>query len=199
MSKNDNNCINELEINKEDAYILGLEGNIKGYKIGLALLIIIIIVGVLLYIFNPVTIDEATDAATDAANETSDQISLLDLKSKIVYITISTIILFTCIIMLGKMFIKSKYGSSGSSDQGSGVNSTNTTSIITTVVLLICSIIIILIVRFSDDFKKNTALTMNYFIMFLLLALSCFVYLFLIFLVGWGGNRRNMELATLFQ
>jgi hypothetical protein len=178
MSKNDNNCINEPEINKEDAYILGLEGNIKGYKIGLALLIIIIIVGVLLYIFNPVTIDEATDEATDAATDAAKQVSLLDLKSKIVYITISTIILFTCIIMLGKMYIKSKYGSSGSSDQGSGVNSTNTTSIITTVVLLICSIIIILIVRFSDDFKKNTALTMNYFIMFLLLALSCFVYLF---------------------
>ena len=115
MSKNDNNCINEPEINKEDAYILGLEGNIKGYKIGLALLIIIIIVGVLLYIFNPVIIDEAadaantaTDVATDVANETTKQISLLDLKSKIVYITISTIILFTCIIMLGKMFIKSK-------------------------------------------------------------------------------------------
>ena len=86
MSKNDNSCINEPEINKEDAYILGLEGNIKGFKIALALLIIIIIVGVLLYIFNPVIIDQATDAATDAADETANQISLLDMKSKICFL-----------------------------------------------------------------------------------------------------------------
>ena len=84
MSNNGNNsnCINEPEvINKEDAYILGLEGGVKGYKIGMFLLVVIIFAAILLYIFNPVILETATDATTDAA---TDAASMVNLKSKIV-------------------------------------------------------------------------------------------------------------------
>ena len=112
MSNNGNNsnCINEPEvINKEDAYILGLESNVKGYKIGMMLLVVIIIAAILLYIINPVILDEVTDAVTDT--------SMFNLKSKIVYITISTIVFFTCVTLLGKMFLKVKSSSGNDASQ----------------------------------------------------------------------------------
>ena len=165
MSKNNNSnikdCINEPEVlNKEDEYILGLEGNVKGFKMGLMLLSFIIIVIILLYIFNPVTLEEGNESA----------------KNKIAYMTISTIVFFICIIMLGKMLIQMKSGSGSGSDSGSNDNNKNYNLV--KIILAITSFIIILIIAFSDDFKKNTALSMNYLVIFLLLLASCIAYLF---------------------
>ena len=90
-----NNCIDEPEVlDKEDEFIIGLESNIKGYKMALLLLVIIILAVILLYIFNPIVIDNIDD----------------NLKSKIVYITISTIVFFICLTLLGKMFLRIKNG-----------------------------------------------------------------------------------------
>ena len=173
MSNNGNNsnCINEPEVNKEDAYILGLEGGVKGYKIGMFLLVVIIIAAILLYIFNPVILETATDATTDAATDTA---SMVNLKSKIVYITISTIVFFICVTLLGKMFLRVK----SSSSSGNDASQPNKTSNLVNLILALSSLIVILIVVFSNDFKKNTALSTNYFIMFVLLVASCIAYIF---------------------
>ena len=122
---------------------------------GLMLLSFIIIVIILLYIFNPVRLEEGNESA----------------KNKIAYMTISTIVFFICIIMLGKMFIKMKSGSDSGSDDNKIYN-------LVKIILAITSFIIILIIAFSDDFKKNTALSMNYLVIFLLLLASCIAYLF---------------------
>jgi len=158
MSKNNsniNNCITEPYINDEDAHILGLEGNVKGFKMGLMLISIIIFAVILLYIFNPVIFEDG-----DA-----------DAKSRIVYITISTVVFFICLTLLGKMLIKVK-------QDGTGVSGLKTTTNAVNIGLAVCSLVIILIIAFSDDFKKTPALSMNYFIIFVLLALSCIAYLF---------------------
>ena len=40
----------------------------------------------------------------------------------------------------------------------------------------ISTFIIVLIIMFSDDFQKNKALSLNYFILFAVLVLTCFAY-----------------------
>jgi hypothetical protein len=155
-----NNCIDEPEVlDKEDQFIIGLEGNIKGYKMALLLLVIIILAVIILYIFNPVVIDNINDS------------SAFNLKSKIVYITISTIVFFICLTLLGKMFLRIKNGSSNN-------ESINNTSNMVNIIVAVCSFIIILIIAFSNDFKKNKALSFNYLIIFLLLITSCIAYLY---------------------
>ena len=58
MSKsNKTDCITEPIISKEDANILGLESNVKGFKFGLLLSAILVISIILVFIFNPVAID----------------------------------------------------------------------------------------------------------------------------------------------
>ena len=173
MSKNiKTDCITEPEISKEDANILGLEGNVKGFKMAIMLISIIVFAAILLFIFNPVGFQDVTDSSST--------------KSQIVYITISTIVFFICATLLGKMYMKMKQGTNTNTNtnaNGSGTNastnsSTNKTSTIVNVVLILCSLVVIIIVAFSDGFKKNTALSMNYFIMFALMAVSCVIYLF---------------------
>ena len=155
-----NNCIDEPEVlDKEDEFIIGLESNIKGYKMALLLLVIIILAVILLYIFNPVVIDNINDS------------SAFNLKSKIVYITISTIVFLICLTLLGKMFLRIKNGSSNN-------ESINKTSNMVNIIVALCSFIIILIIAFSNDFKKNKALSFNYLIIFLLLIASCIAYLY---------------------
>jgi len=163
MSKsNKTDCITEPIISKEDANILGLESNVKGFKFGLLLSAILVISIILVFIFNPVAIDSNMDA-----NDSS----MFNFKSKIVYITISTVVFFICAFLLGKMLLKVK--------QGTGSFNDNKTMTIASVILAVCSLILILIISFSNDFKQNTALSMNYFIVFVLLALSCVAYLFI--------------------
>ena len=163
MSKsNKTDCITEPIISKEDANILGLESNVKGFKFGLLLSAILVISIILVFIFNPVAIDSNMDA-----NDSS----MFNFKSKIVYITISTIVFFICAFLLGKMLLKVK--------QGTGSFNDNKTMTIASVILAVCSLILILIISFSNEFKQNTALSMNYFIIFVLLALSCVAYLFI--------------------
>ena len=163
MSKsNKTDCITEPIISKEDANILGLESNVKGFKFGLLLSAILVISIILVFIFNPVAIDSNMDA-----NDSS----MFNFKSKIVYITISTIVFFICAFLLGKMLLKVK--------QGTGSFNDNKTMTIASVILAVCSLILILIISFSNEFKQNTALSMNYFIVFVLLALSCVAYLFI--------------------
>ena len=163
MSKsNKTDCITEPIISKEDANILGLESNVKGFKFGLLLSAILVISIILVFIFNPVVVDYAAEA-----NDSS----MFNIKSKIVYITISTIVFFICAFLLGKMLLKVK--------QGTGSFNDNKTMTIASVILAVCSLILILIISFSNEFKQNTALSMNYFIIFVLLALSCVAYLFI--------------------
>jgi hypothetical protein len=163
MSKsNKTDCITEPIISKEDANILGLESNVKGFKFGLLLSAILVISIILVFIFNPVAIDSNMDA-----NDSS----MFNFKSKIVYITISTVVFFICAFLLGKMLLKVK--------QGTGSFNDNKTMTIASVILAVCSLILILIISFSNEFKQNTALSMNYFIVFVLLALSCVAYLFI--------------------
>lgn len=163
MSKSNNtDCITEPIISKEDAKILSLESNVKGFKFGLLLSAILVISIILVFIFNPVVVDYAAEA-----NDSS----MFNIKSKIVYITISTIVFFICAFLLGKMLLKVK--------QGTGSFNDNKTMTITSVILAVCSLILILIISFSNEFKQNTALSMNYFIVFVLLAISCVAYLFI--------------------
>jgi MFS family permease len=163
MNKSNNtDCITEPIISKEDAKILGLESNVKGFKFGLLLSAILVISIILVFIFNPVVVDYAAEA-----NDSS----MFNIKSKIVYITISTIVFFICAFLLGKMLLKVK--------QGTGTFNDNKTMTIASVILAVCSLILILIISFSNEFKQNTALSMNYFIIFVLLALSCVAYLFI--------------------
>ena len=163
MSKsNKTDCITEPIISKEDANILGLESNVKGFKFGLLLSAILVISIILVFIFNPVVVDYAAEA-----NDSS----MFNIKSKIVYITISTIVFFICAFLLGKMLLKVK--------QGTGSFNDNKTMTIASVILAVCSLILILIISFSNEFKQNTALSMNYFIVFVLLAISCVAYLFI--------------------
>jgi hypothetical protein len=163
MSKsNKTDCITEPIISKEDANILGLESNVKGFKFGLLLSAILVISIILVFIFNPVAIDSNMDA-----NDSS----MFNFKSKIVYITISTVVFFICAFLLGKMLLKVK--------QGTGSFNDNKTMTIASVILAVCSLILILIISFSNEFKQNTALSMNYFIVFVLLAISCIAYLFI--------------------
>jgi NADH:ubiquinone oxidoreductase subunit 3 (subunit A) len=167
MSKNNKtDCVIEPAISEEDAYILGLEGNVKGFKMALTVISIIVFAAILLYIFNPVALQgDVTDIDST--------------KSKIVYMTISTIVFFVCATLLAKMFIKMKQGSSTSTSASGTTNESNSkTYTIVNLILTVCSLIIILIIAFSDDFKKNTALSMNYFIMFVLIVVSCLIYLF---------------------
>lgn len=165
MSKNKKiDCIIEPAISEQDAYILGLEGNVKGFKMALTVISIIVFAAILLYIFNPVALQgDVTDI-----NST---------KSKIVYMTISTVVFFVCLTLLAKMFIKMKQGASASAS-GTNTNDTSKTYTVVNLILTVCSLIIILIIAFSDDFRKNTALSMNYFIMFVLIVVSCIIYLF---------------------
>ena len=52
MSKsNKTDCITEPIISKEDANILGLESNVKGFKIGLIFSTIIVFAIILIFIF----------------------------------------------------------------------------------------------------------------------------------------------------
>jgi hypothetical protein len=163
MSKsNKTDCITEPIISKEDANILGLESNVKGFNFGLLLSAILVVSIILVFIFNPVVVDYASEA-----NDSS----MFNIKSKIVYITISTIVFFICAFLLGKMLLKVK--------QGTGSFNDNKTMTIASVILAVCSLILILIISFSNEFKQNTALSMNYFIIFILLALSCVAYLFI--------------------
>ena len=98
MSKNNKtDCVIEPAISEEDAYILGLEGNVKGFKMALIVISIIVFAAILLYIFNPVVLQ-------------GDVTEIDSTKSKIVYMTISTIVFFICATLLAKMLIKMKQG-----------------------------------------------------------------------------------------
>jgi hypothetical protein len=171
MNNNNNNnnnnkkCDNEPEVlNGEDPVVLFLEDNVKEFNIGLMLLSLIIITIILLYIFNPVVLEDDTSSK--------------GLKDKIGYITVSTIVFFICITLLGKMFINFRNsGSSGSNNTGSGTGNNKIYSLVN-IILAITSLIIILIIAFSDDFKKNKTLSMNYTLVFALLLVSCVAYLF---------------------
>ena len=112
MNNNNNNtnkkCDNEPEVlNGEDPLILFLEDNVKGFKIGLMLLSLIIVTIILIYIFNPVVLENDTSSSANA------------LKSKIGYITISTIVFFICLTLLGKMFINVKNNNNGNNNSSS--------------------------------------------------------------------------------
>jgi hypothetical protein len=168
MNNNNNNtnkkCDNEPEVlNGEDPLILFLEDNVKGFKIGLMLLSLIIVTIILIYIFNPVVLENDTSSSANA------------LKSKIGYITISTIVFFICLTLLGKMFINVKNNNNGNNNSSS--NESKIYNLVN-IIFAITSFIIILIIAFSDDFKKNKALSMNYTIIFVLLLASCIAYLF---------------------
>jgi cytochrome bd-type quinol oxidase subunit 2 len=159
-NSNNKKCDSSPEVlNREDPAIMFLEDNVKGFKIGLMLLSVVIIAIILLYIFNPVVLED--DPSTQG------------IKSKIGYIIVTTIVFFTCLTLLGKMFIKVKTG-----DNNSNSDSNNKTYSLANIILTIASFIIILIIAFSDDFKKNKALLMNYTIIFVLLLVSCVAYLF---------------------
>ena len=172
MSKsNKTDCITEPIISKEDANILGLESNVKGFKIGLIFSTIIVFAIILIFIFNPVAMDPTADDS---------------LKSKIIYITISTVVFFISVFLMGKMLLKIK--------QGTGDND-NKTKTIASVIFAVCSLIIILIITFSNDFKQNTALSLNYFLIFLLLGLSCVAYLF----ITKNDNQNFNQLPRMTQ
>uniref|UniRef100_A0A6C0I6G7 Uncharacterized protein n=1 Tax=viral metagenome TaxID=1070528 RepID=A0A6C0I6G7_9ZZZZ len=87
--------------------------------------------------------------------------------SNVIYIIVFTIIFFLCAGILGKMFINSKKGIEASQS-----NFLNKTSIIGAII----SFIIILIIIFSEDFKKQKALTLNYCILFAVLSLLIIAY-----------------------
>ena len=136
MSKSDKtNCISDA-INKEDIPILSLESNVKGFRLGLIFSTIIAIAIILIFIFNPVALDP-----------TADDSSMFNLKSKIIYITISTVVFFICVFLLGKMFLKVSQGTSTLND--------NKMTTIASVLLGACSLIIIAIISFSNEFKQK--------------------------------------------
>ena len=117
---------------------------IKGYKMYLFGLAVIILVVIILAISNPFKV-------------TPD----------VIYIIVFTIIFFLCIGILGKMFINSRKGTEAT--QWNFVNKT-------TIFGAIISFIIILIIIFSEDFKKQKGVTLNYSILFGVLSLLCIVY-----------------------
>ena len=177
MSKsNKTDCITEPIISKEDANILGLESNVKGFKLGLLFSTIVAIAIILIFIFNPVALDP-----------TANDSSIFNLKSKIVYITISTVVFFISVFLMVKMLMNMK--------QGIGNNDDNKMKTITSVLFALCSLIIILIIAFSNDFKQNTALSLNYLIIFVLLALSCIAYLF----ATKNDNQNFNQLPRMIQ
>ncbi len=91
------------------------------------------------------------------------------LTTQIIYIIVSTIIFFICATMLIKMFLNVKNGIA-----------TPDSSPITKIVYSIGAVstfIIILIILFSNEFKQNKALSLNYFILFAVLVLTCFSYI----------------------
>ena len=148
MSNNGNskkdNCLTDTNLfPTEGAGILGLEDKIKGYKmllIGIGIFIVFIILTTL---FNPI-----------------------QLTTKVIYMIISTIILFICIALFAKMFINMKKGIADTD----GINK------MVYIIGALSAFVIILIIMFSDDFKKNKALSLNYYILFAVLGLSCFAY-----------------------
>ena len=90
------------------------------------------------------------------------------LTTKIIYMIVSTIIFFICVTMLAKMIMNVKRGIA-TSDSDSMFKIAYSVGAIST-------FIIVLIIMFSDDFKKNKALSLNYFILFAVLVLTCFAY-----------------------
>ena len=90
----------------------------------------------------------------------------VQLTTKFIYMIISTIILFICIALFAKMFINVKKGIADTD----GINQ------MVYIIGAVCAFVIILIIMFSDDFKKNKALSLNYYILFAVLGLSCFAY-----------------------
>ena len=91
------------------------------------------------------------------------------LTTKIIYMIISTIIFFICIALFAKMFINVKKGIADTD----GINN------MVYIIGAVCAFAIILIITFSDDFKKNKELSLNYYILFAVLGLSCFAYIFI--------------------
>ena len=91
----------------------------------------------------------------------------VQLTNKIIYMIISTIIFFICIALFAKMFINVKKGIADTD----GINK------LVYIIGAVCAFVIILIIMFSDDFKKNKALSLNYYILFAVLGLSCFAYI----------------------
>ena len=90
----------------------------------------------------------------------------LQLTTSIIYMIISTIIFFICLTMLAKMFLNVKNGISTPDE--SPINR------IVYIIGLVSTFAIILTIMFSDEFKKNKALSMNFFILFTVLVLTCF-------------------------
>ena len=89
------------------------------------------------------------------------------LTNKIIYMLISTIIFLICATILIKMTMNIKKGIPDDS---------SVTKLVYTIGA-VSSFIIILIILFSDEFKKNKALSLNYFIIFTVLVLTCVAYI----------------------
>ena len=90
------------------------------------------------------------------------------LTTKIIYMIVSTIIFFICLTMLIKMFMNVK--------RGIATSDSDPMLKLIYAIGAISSFIIVLIIMFSDDFQKNKALSLNFFILFAVLVLTCFAY-----------------------
>jgi hypothetical protein len=91
------------------------------------------------------------------------------LTTQIIYIIISTIIFFICVTMLIKMFLNVK--------NGIATTESNPISKIVYIIGAVSTFIIILITIFSNEFKQNKALSLNYFVLFAVLVLTCFAFI----------------------
>ena len=90
------------------------------------------------------------------------------LTTKIIYMIVSTIVFFICVTMLAKMVMNVKRG----------IATSDSDPIFKLIYAIgaISTFIIVLIFMFSDDFQKNKALSLNFFILFAVLVLTCFAY-----------------------
>ena len=93
----------------------------------------------------------------------------LQLTTTIIYMIISTIIFFICLTMLIKMFLNVNNGIATSDE--------SPISRLVYIIGAVSTFAIVLIIMFSNDFKTNKALSMNYFILFAVLVLTCFSYI----------------------
>jgi len=152
MSNNGNlkneGCIADTNLlPTEDKFIIDLEDKIKGYKIWLIGIAVFIVFVILTKIFNP-----------------------FQLTTKIIYMMVSTIVFFICATILIKSFINMKKGISDP-------NASEPISKLIYGIGCVSTFIIILIILFSDEFKKNKSISLNYYILFSVLALTCFSYI----------------------
>ena len=90
------------------------------------------------------------------------------LTTKIIYMIVSTIVFFICVTMLAKMVMNVK--------RGIATSDSDPMFKLIYAIGAISSFIIVLIIMFSDDFQKNKALSLNFFILFAVLVLTCFAY-----------------------